>query len=77
MSTLTGLGRLFTVGAVLVLATWWFTYFRRRQAQRRGQDVELAAARHPAVTRAGAVDPTGGLPIRTRIHSPTTKIPTP
>lgn len=60
VSTLTGLGRLFTVGAVLVLATWWFTYFRRRRAQRRGDDITLATSRHPAVARA---DGSGDSPI--------------
>ena len=56
VTTLTGLGRVFTVGAVLVLATWWFTYFRRRRAQRRGERLLLATARHPAVGGSGRLD---------------------
>jgi hypothetical protein len=48
VSTLTGLGRLFTVGAVLVLATWWFSYFRRRRNERRTADIDQALDRHPA-----------------------------
>ena len=59
VSTLTGLGRLFTVGAVLVLATWWFTYFRRRQAQRRGEGIDVDTTRHPAVIRADVGGATG------------------
>ena len=56
VSTLTGLGRVFTFGAVLVLATWWFTYFRRRRAQRRADDIAQATGRHPAI---GAADGQG------------------
>ncbi|MEJ7801242.1 MAG: hypothetical protein WKF60_12015, partial [Ilumatobacter sp.] len=48
VSTLTGLGRVVTVGALLVLATWWFTYFRRRRSVRRAAGVEAALDRHPA-----------------------------
>jgi hypothetical protein len=53
VSTLTGLGRLFTVGALLVLATWWFSYFRRRRIERRTNGIAAAQGRHPAV----AADP--------------------
>ena len=38
------------LGAVLVLATWWFTYFRRRRAKRRADGVAGASDRHPAVS---------------------------
>jgi len=48
VSALTGLGRLFTVGAVLVLATWWFSYFRRRRITRRTEGIEQSQDRHPA-----------------------------
>ena len=34
VNNLTGLGRVMTVGLLLVLATWWFTYFKRRRRQR-------------------------------------------
>jgi hypothetical protein len=47
VSTLTGLGRVFTVGALLVLATWWFSYFRRRRSTRRHAEVATALERHP------------------------------
>ena len=49
VNTLTGLGRLFTVGALLVLATWWFSYFRRRRIERRTTGIAAAQERHPAV----------------------------
>ncbi|MDW3215388.1 MAG: DUF6049 family protein [Ilumatobacteraceae bacterium] len=53
VSTLTGLGRLVTVGALLVLATWWFSYFRRRRIERRANGIVEAQERHPTV----AADP--------------------
>lgn len=53
VSTLTGLGRLFTVGALLVLATWWFSFFRRRRIERRTNGIAEAQGRHPTV----AADP--------------------
>ena len=43
VSTLTGLGRVATFGAVIVLATWWFSYFRRR----RTADRMASTGRHP------------------------------
>jgi hypothetical protein len=49
VSTLTGLGRVFTVGAILVLASWWFTYFRRRRRDGRHRSVAAARDRHPAI----------------------------
>ncbi len=49
VSTLTGLGRLVTVGALLVLATWWFSYFRRRRIERREVAIVEAQERHPAM----------------------------
>lgn len=48
VSTLTGLGRLVTVGAILVLATWWFSYFRRRRIAERTNAINQAQDRHPA-----------------------------
>ncbi|MEO6652995.1 MAG: hypothetical protein ABIP17_10095, partial [Ilumatobacteraceae bacterium] len=53
VSTLTGLGRVVTVGALLVLATWWFSYFRRRRSGRRTDDVQAALDRHPASAASG------------------------
>jgi hypothetical protein len=49
VNTLTGLGRLFTVGALLVLATWWFSYFRRRRVERRKNGISDSQERHPTV----------------------------
>jgi hypothetical protein len=48
VSTLAGLGRVFTVGALLVLASWWFSYFRRRRRSGRQEQIETARSRHPA-----------------------------
>ena len=50
VSTLTGLGRVFTVGALLVLATWWYSYFRRRRIGRRTRALDGAHDRHPSAT---------------------------
>jgi len=47
-NSLTGLGRVATVGAALVLASWWFSYFRRRRKQRRDAALDAAQGRHPA-----------------------------
>ena len=48
VTALTGLGRLVTLGALIVLATWWFSYFRRRHLTRRDEALLQAASRHPA-----------------------------
>jgi len=48
VNTLTGLGRVFTVGAILVLATWWFTYFRSRHKRRTEEAMSASRDRHPA-----------------------------
>jgi len=48
VSTLAGLGRVFTVGALLVLATWWFSYFRRKHRAGRQDALHAARSRHPA-----------------------------
>jgi len=48
VNTLAGLGRVVTVGALLVLASWWFSYFRRRRRTQREADIEAAHDRHPA-----------------------------
>jgi Family of unknown function (DUF6049) len=47
VNNLTGLGRVVTVGAALVLISWWFSYYRRK---RRNQ-VDLSAGRHPSNPR--------------------------
>jgi hypothetical protein len=48
VNSLTGLGRVVTVGAVLVLATWWFSDIRRRRRRRRDDERTAAQLRHPA-----------------------------
>ena len=50
VNNLTGLGRVVTVGLLLVLATWWLTYFKRRRRARREQRVGESVTRHPAGT---------------------------
>jgi hypothetical protein len=44
VNSLTGLGRVFTVGGLLVLLSWWFSYLRRGRQQR----IATSSARHPA-----------------------------
>jgi hypothetical protein len=48
VNNLTGLGRVVTVGLLLVLATWWLTYFKRRRRQQHAQRVAESVSRHPA-----------------------------
>ena len=50
VSTFAGLGRVVTVGAALVLVSWWFSYFRRRRRAVLAQRLDDARDRHPAVT---------------------------
>ena len=50
VTTLAGLGRVFTVGALLVLASWWFSYFRRRRKTERQALLEATRTRHPALS---------------------------
>jgi hypothetical protein len=52
VNNLTGLGRVVTVGLLLVLATWWFTYFKRRRRQRHAHRVADSVGRHPATVSA-------------------------
>ena len=58
VSTFAGLGRVVTVAAVLVLASWWFSYFRRRRKAELERGIDDARDRHPALgeeaTRPGA-----------------------
>ncbi|HEX9258290.1 MAG TPA: DUF6049 family protein, partial [Acidimicrobiales bacterium] len=53
-TALGGLGILLSVGALLVLATWWVHHARTRHRQRRSA---AAAHRHPAGTPAGVTPP--------------------
>jgi hypothetical protein len=63
VSTLTGLGRVFTVGALLVLASWWFSYFRRRRRHERAVGRSDAQDRHPTASARNARAPdTSDLP---------------
>jgi hypothetical protein len=48
VNSLTGLGRVVTVGAALVLASWWLSYLRRRRRSSRTAALAAALDRHPA-----------------------------
>ena len=48
VNNLTGIGRVVTVGLLIVLATWWFTYFKRRRRDRHEALVSESITRHPA-----------------------------
>jgi hypothetical protein len=50
VTALAGLGQVITVGALLVLATWWVHHLRVRHRQRRAGLAEPATRRHPART---------------------------
>ena len=56
VNNLTGLGRVVTVGLLLVLATWWMTYFKRRRRQHHAQRVAKSVSRHPATVSADPDD---------------------
>jgi hypothetical protein len=56
VNNLTGLGRVVTVGLLIVLATWWLTYFKRRRRQRQQLRVAESVSRHPATVSAEASD---------------------
>jgi hypothetical protein len=56
VNNLTGLGRVVTLGLLLVLATWWFTYFKRRRRQHHEQRVADSVTRHPATVSTETVD---------------------
>jgi len=53
VTNFSGLGRVVTVGALLVLATWWVTYIKRRRKAAYDQRVVDSISRHP--TNDGAV----------------------
>lgn len=48
VTSLAGIGRVVTVAGVLVLATWWFSYFRKRRRSERAAAVAASLERHPA-----------------------------
>lgn len=52
VTALAGLGQVITVGALLVLATWWVHHLRVRRRQRRAGRAEPSTRRHPAHTNA-------------------------
>ena len=56
VNNLTGLGRVVTVGLLLVLATWWLTYFKRRRRQHHAERVAESVGRHPATVSADPSD---------------------
>lgn len=47
VNAVTGLGQLITVGALLVLVSWWFSHLRSRR-RRRDLEVDAGVAVHPA-----------------------------
>jgi hypothetical protein len=56
VNNLTGLGRVVTVGLLLVLATWWYTYIKRRRREARDRRVSESVGRHPAAVPADTID---------------------
>ena len=60
VNSLAGLGRVVTVGAGLVLVSWWYSYFRRRRKQERRQQLERARSLHPAGPAADLPEPGEG-----------------
>jgi hypothetical protein len=56
VNNLTGLGRVVTVGLLIVLATWWLTYFKRRRHQVHEERVADSVGRHPATISGDAGD---------------------
>lgn len=48
VAVLAGFGLLFTVGALLVLATWWAHHVRVARRDRRREEAAACAARHPS-----------------------------
>jgi hypothetical protein len=56
VNNLTGLGRVVTVGLLIVLATWWLTYFKRRRRQQHQERVADSVSRHPATVSAEPTD---------------------
>ena len=47
VNVLTGIGRVVTVGGLLVLASWWFSYFRKRHRTQRARAMNGSIERHP------------------------------
>src|SRR5690606_10317275 len=47
VNPLAGIGRVVTVGAVLVLLSWWYSWFRRRRQAELAVAIEGAVSRHP------------------------------
>jgi hypothetical protein len=48
VNALSGLGQLLTGAALLVLATWWFSHFRRTRREHRQRDSEPSRNGHPS-----------------------------
>src|SRR5690606_22902972 len=47
VNPLAGIGRVVTVGAVLVLLSWWYSWFRRRRQAELAAAIDGAVSRHP------------------------------
>src|SRR5690606_38564306 len=52
VNTLTGIGYVVTVGAGLVLASWWFAHYRRKRRERRADAAGNGGDRTRALTTA-------------------------
>jgi hypothetical protein len=56
VNALSGLGQLLTGAALLVLATWWFSHFRRTRRTRRRRDSVPSRQIHPSNASGGGDD---------------------
>ena len=68
VNNLTGLGRVVTVGLLIVLATWWLTYFKRRRRQQHERARRRQRDPSPG-DRLRRAEPTTSLPTRERSES--------
>jgi hypothetical protein len=62
VTALAGLGQVITVGALLVLVTWWVHHLRVRHRQRRAGLAEPSTRRHPATKAASSTTEQPGEP---------------
>ncbi len=83
VNALSGLGQLLTGAALLVLATWWFSHFRRTRRERRQRDSVPSRNGHPSNRPAGTeqestaaaaasdtTDPAAATAVASGAHSP-------
>jgi hypothetical protein len=62
VNALSGLGQLLTGAALLVLATWWFSHFRRTRRARVQRDSLAARGGHPSNGASTGAPATAGVP---------------